>query len=116
MSDGNQSVPQLGGIDSVTIEQDEREALKSALARLNERAWGVAVGLMFGGGLLLATIVLVVQDGPNVGQHLSLLRSYFPGYSVTYVGSMVGFIYGFVLGYALGRTIGSVYNRLVRKV
>jgi hypothetical protein len=99
----------------MTIEQDERAALESALAKLNERAWGVAVGLLFGGGLFLATIVLVLQGGPNVGQHLSLLRSYFPGYAVTYGGSLIGFIYGFVLGYALGRTIGTVYNRLVRK-
>lgn len=99
----------------MTTEQDERAALESALAKLNERAWGVAVGLLFGGGLLLATIVLVLEGGPNVGQHLRLLRVYFPGYSVTYAGSLVGFIYGFVLGYALGRIIGSVYNRLVRR-
>ena len=98
----------------MTTEQDEQAALRSVLAKLNERAWGVAVGLLLGGGLFLATIVLVLQDGPNVGQHLNLLGAYFPGYSVTFAGSMLGLMYGFVLGYALGRVIGSVYNRLVR--
>lgn len=51
--------------------------------------------------------------GRNVGQHLSLLRAYFPGYTVSLLGSMVGFVYGFVFGYTVGRVIGSVYNRLV---
>lgn len=104
----------LEGIDTMSTEQDERAALESVLAKLNQRAWGVAVGVLFGGGLFLATVVLVLQGGVNVGQHLRLLSAYFPGYSVTYAGSIIGFVYGFVLGYALGRTVGSVYNRLVR--
>ena len=94
--------------------QDESRELKRTLARLNARAWGIAIGLLMGGGLLLATMILVLKGGPNAGQHLGLLRAYFPGYSVSIAGSFIGFVYGFVVGYALGRTIGSVYNRLVR--
>ena len=93
--------------------QEETQTLRSALARLNERAWGISLALLFGCGLFLATIVLVAKGGPNVGAHLSLLRVYFPGYSVTLLGSFVGFVYGFVVGYATGRLIGIVYNRLV---
>jgi hypothetical protein len=48
-----------------------------------------------------------------VGKHLRLLGVFFPGYSVTFVGSIIGFIYAFVLGYAIGRLIGGVYNKLV---
>ena len=88
--------------------------LRRAILRLNERAWGIAVGMLLGMGLFVATIVLVLKGGPQVGLHLSLLGRYFPGYSVTFVGSIIGFIYCFVLGYILGRIIGSVYNRLVR--
>ena len=98
----------------MTTSQDESQELKRSLARLNARAWGIAIGLLMGGGLFLATLILVMKGGPNVGQHLGLLRAYFPGYSVSVVGSFVGFIYAFVVGYALGRIIGSVYNRLVR--
>jgi hypothetical protein len=87
--------------------------LQSALLRLNARAWGIAFALLLGGGLFLATIILVVKGGPNVGQHLALLRVFLPGYRVTYLGSVIGFVYGFVIGYAIGRLIGSVYNRLV---
>jgi hypothetical protein len=89
------------------------QELRLAVARLNERAWGITGGLLLGLGLFLATLVLVIKGGPNPGPHLSLLRVYFPGYRVTLLGSFVGFIYAFVVGYALGRLIGSVYNRLV---
>lgn len=87
--------------------------IRTALQRLNARAWGIALGLLCGVGLFVATIVLVVKGGPNVGRHLGLLSAYFPGYRVTVLGSFVGFIYAFVIGYAIGRLIGSVYNRLV---
>ena len=91
---------------------DTDRALRSAILRLNERAWGVATGLLFGSGLFIATNVLVIKGGENVGQHLALLAIYFPGYRVTFLGSLVGFVYAFVVGYALGRLIGMVYNRL----
>jgi hypothetical protein len=87
------------------------ETLQHAVRRLNARAWGVSVGLVCGLGLLLATNILVIKGGPNVGQHLGLLANYFPGYSVTFLGSLVGFVYAFVLGYGLGRLIAAVYDR-----
>lgn len=89
------------------------QELQQAIRRLNQRAWGVAFGLLLGLGLFVATNVLVLKGGPNVGQHLSLLSQYFPGYRVTFLGSLIGFVYAFVLGYAFGRLIGSVYNRLL---
>lgn len=91
----------------------EEEALQAALVRLNARAWGIAMGILLGGGLFIATNVLVLKGGPNVGQHLQLLRVFLPGYSVTFLGSLVGFVYLFVIGYILGRLIGVVYNKMV---
>lgn len=91
----------------------ERE-LQAALLRLNARAWGIAVGLLLGTALFVATNVLVLKGGPNVGQHLSLLSIFLPGYRVTFVGSVIGFVYLFVIGYVLGRLIGFVYNHLVQ--
>ena len=92
---------------------EEGQNLNAAILRLNGRAWGIALGLLLGGGLFLATIVLVIKGGQDVGQHLSMLSVFFPGYRVTVLGSMIGFVYAFVLGYALGRLVGTVYNRLV---
>ena len=91
----------------------ERE-VESYLLRLNGRAWGIACGLLFGLVLFAATNFLLVVGGKNVGQHLSLLSVYFPGYSVTFLGSLIGFVYAFVVGYATGRIICGVYNLAAR--
>jgi len=95
----------------MTVNEPE---LQRAIARLNARAWGIAMGLLLGFGLFIATNILVLKGGEQVGPHLSLLGVYFPGYRVTFLGSLIGFVYAFVLGYALGRLIGAIYNFLVR--
>ena len=82
------------------------------IRKLNARAWGISVGLVLGLGLLIATNFLILKGGPNVGAHLQLLRNYFPGYRVTFLGSLIGFVYMFVIGYGLGRLIGTVYDKL----
>lgn len=93
---------------------DTETELQTALLRLNARAWGIAFGLLLGGGLFIATLVLVLRGGENPGQHLGLLRIFFPGYTISVVGAIIGFIYAFVVGYAFGRLVGSAYNFLVR--
>jgi hypothetical protein len=95
------------------LTRPEERALLYALARASEQGWGIAMGLLLGLGLLLATAVLVAKGGPQVGSHLQLLSNYFPGYQVTWVGSGIGFVYGFVFGYGMGRTIATIYNRLL---
>lgn len=90
----------------------EEQVLRRVVARTSEQGWGLAAGLIVGFGLLVATFVLVARGGDNVGAHLSMLRVYFPGYSVTWFGGIVGFVYGFVLGYAVGRTVATIYNRI----
>ena len=86
----------------------------NTLLRLNARAWGIAIGLLLGTGLFLATALLIIKGGPNVGAHLSLIGAYLPGYRVTWSGAFIGFVYLFVIGYAIGRVIGGVYNALAR--
>lgn len=97
-----------------TVVNENEAALESTILRLNGRAWGIAFGLLLGLGIFIATNLLVLKGGPRVGQHLSLLRVFLPGYKVSFLGSLIGFIYAFVFGYALGRLVGTVYNRLVR--
>ena len=94
------------------MESQER-AMRDVMLTLNGRAWGIAMGLMFGLGLFVATNVLVLKGGPQIGPHLVLLSEFLPGYRVTFLGSVIGFIYLFVVGYGVGRVIGGVYNRMV---
>jgi len=93
---------------------DTQDDVKTTLLRLNARAWGIAIGLLFGSVLFLGTIVLVMRGGPNVGPHLGMLGVFLPGYRVTIAGAFIGFAYAFVIGYAVGRLIGLVYNSLAR--
>ena len=83
-------------------------------SRIDSRAWGLALGLLCGLGLLIATEILVLKGGAVVGPHLGLLGGYLPGYRVTFAGGLIGFAYGMVIGYWGGRLIGGVYNRMVR--
>lgn len=92
----------------------ERRALETVMVRLNEHAWGLAFGLLFGLGLFLATAILVVRGGDTVGPHLGLLGIYLRGYDVSWAGAFVGLLYGVALGYVGGWVIGALYNRLVR--
>ena len=98
------------------MDQVQENAIRSTVLRLNAQAWGLAFGFLFGLALFSATMFLVLRGGENVGAHLGLLRVYFPGYSVSILGSFVGFAYAFVVGYVTGRLIGLVYNRLADAV
>lgn len=91
----------------------EVRALRKTLARGSEQGWGIALGSVCGLGLFVATIVLVLRNDANLGEHLGLLRIYFPGYTVSWFGSVVGFVYAFVGGYAAGRTMATIYNRVL---
>jgi len=92
----------------------EAEDMRTTLLRLNARAWGIAIGLLLGLGLFIATVVLVLRGGAQVGPHLSLLGVFLPGYRVSIAGAFIGFAYAFFIGYALGRLIGLVYNAMAR--
>jgi hypothetical protein len=99
-----------------TIGPREQQAINRVVLRMNEQGWGIALGLLLGLGLFIATNVLVLKGGEHVGAHLGLLAVYFPGYRVTFFGSFLGFVYAFVVGYGIGRTIGALYNRMVDAV
>jgi hypothetical protein len=92
----------------------EEELITSAVVRLNAGFLGLVAGLLFGFGLFIATIWLVLKGGPHPGAHLRLLSQYFPGYSVTFLGSFIGFLYAFLVGFIGGSIVGFVYNKLAR--
>jgi chromate transport protein ChrA len=64
-------------------------------------------------GLFVATLALVLAGGPVVGPTLGLLGQYFPGYSVTRLGSCVGLFYGFVSGFVGGWLFAVLRNMVM---
>lgn len=82
------------------------------VARLREGIVALVTAMVAGFALFAATIWLVIKSGPDVGQHLGLLRSYYPGYSVTWGGSFVGLIYGALTGAVLGWCVARLYNAI----
>lgn len=76
--------------------------------RLNQKAFGLAVGILWGAGVVIATIVTIVMGG---GAHLELLGKFYLGYSVSYGGAVIGLIYGFVDGFICGWLLAWLYNR-----
>ena len=97
---------------TTTIEAYDRE-VKRAVARLKAGILGLVFGLIFGIGLFAMTAILLIENGPNTGYHLSLLGNYFIGYTVTWKGAFIGFLWAFALGAIIGWSIGMIYNRLV---
>lgn len=93
---------------------DEVELVEAAVARMRAGVMATVFALVGGVGLCLATVWLLVLDGANVGQHLGLLRHYFPGYSVTWPGALVGLAYGMLTGGIVGWSLARLYNALVR--
>lgn len=80
-------------------------AIEHELIRISGRAWGVAVGLVSGLAILIATNLLILKGGDAVGTHLGRLSVVLPGYDVSVLGSVIGFVYFFVAGYGLGRVL-----------
>jgi hypothetical protein len=100
------------------MKENEEELLEQTVltrvVRLELLVTGLTMSLLFGLGLFLPTIFLVIKGGPLVGPHLALLGQFLPGYDVTLAGSFIGLGYGLVLGFALGCLIAIVYNKVAR--
>lgn len=99
------------------IDKDEKqqvvEQVGKAVARIQTSVLTVVFALISGFGLFLMTAWLLIRSGKRVGVHLQLLGNYFPGYSVTWLGSVVGFFYAALVGGFIGWSIGTIYNKVV---
>lgn len=80
------------------------------VVRFTALASGVTGGILVGLGLFIATNLLLLKGGEDVGRHLSLLGQYFIGYKVTFTGSLIGLGYGFISGFVFFFVLTWVYN------
>jgi hypothetical protein len=103
----------------VTKLEDEEKLLSSVL-RMNTKFLALALGIITGLIVFIATNWLLIKGGHTspsgeyvVGPHLQLLSQFFLGYRVSFLGSIIGFLYGFALGTLAGSAIGLIYNKIV---
>ena len=102
------------------LDTPDDEKLFDAIRRFNVKVVGLALGLVLGTIVFIATNWLVFKGGhinsdgeTVVGPHLQLLGQFFIGYRVTFFGSIIGFAYGFAFGTLCGSAIGWIYNKIV---
>jgi hypothetical protein len=87
--------------------------ISRAVVKIRTMALSVVCAMIGGVGLFVMTAWLLIQGGPDVGQHLQLLSNYFYGYTVTWWGSVVGLFYGALCGGVVGWAVGTIYNKVV---
>ncbi len=91
----------------------ESQAIPKNIVRIQAGIWGFVLAAFSGLMLFAMTAWLLIKGGQSVGEHLSLLGNYFPGYSVSWSGSFVGMFYGMLIGGIAGWAIGLIYNKVV---
>ena len=89
------------------------ELIVQSLAKLDGKALGIALGLLLGLGIFVATNFLIIKGGDVLGPNLALLSQFFIGYEVTFGGSLIGMIYGIMAGFIMGWLIAAIRNFVV---
>ncbi len=93
-------------------ERDLTELVQQAFARYDSIALGASLGLVSFLSLFLATALLLVRGGPNVGANLSLLSQYLPNFEVNWLGAFAGSaelgLAAFAFGWVLAKLINGV--------
>lgn len=75
---------------------------------LDKKALGLTLGVLWGGGLLVATLWVMIGGG---GGHLVMLKRFYLGYDLTPLGAAIGAIWAFVDGFIGGWLLAWLYNR-----
>lgn len=86
----------------MAIEESEDTVIEVAFAKIDPFALGVAVGVVSGLGIFMASAILLLRNGPVAGPTLSLLGNYLFGFEVTWTGAVIGLFEEGMLGFAAG--------------
>lgn len=79
--------------------------------KLRVRAFALSMGIVWGFGVLAATLWAVIAQR---GLTLAHLEGYYLGYTVSLGGAFVGLIWGFVNGFVVGALLAWLYGLLVK--
>jgi protoporphyrinogen oxidase len=92
------------------MEPSDDALIEAVFAKLDPFAFGVAVGVVSGLGLFLATAVLLVNRNPIASPMLALLGNYLYGFKVAWTGAVIGLIEGGLIGFSVGALVAELMN------
>ena len=78
--------------------------------KLNSRALGFTLGVIWGMTLLIITLASLWTGRSYAKHFLYGIASVYPGYSISNVGAILGLCYGFVDGFVFGWLTSTIYN------
>jgi protoporphyrinogen oxidase len=108
---GDRLVPTRASVSvGEAIEESEDTVIEVAFATIDPLALGVAIGVVSGLGIFMASAILLLRSGPVVGPMLSLLGNYLFGFEVTWAGALIGLLEGGILGFAAGALAAGLRN------
>jgi hypothetical protein len=82
--------------------------------RIHTKAFAISAGIVCGGLVGIASLLgLYFNYGIDF---LYILRSVYPGYTVSVLGSIIGALYGFLHGALVAGVISFIYNRIFVKL
>ena len=85
--------------------------------KLNVKAFGLACGIIWGGAVLVMTLISSLTDtGPAAyngyaGQFIKGLISIYPGYSISLKGAVIGALWAGITDFIFGILFAWAYNR-----
>ncbi len=78
--------------------------------KINTVVLGISIGILW--GLIVFAAVWDIHLRGGTGEHLVLLNRFYPGFTISPLGSVIGLLYGFVSGFIGGWIVGGLYNIL----
>jgi len=84
---------------------------KETVMNLDKRAFGLAMGILMSGCIFLATLFAMYK---GAGGHLVMLKRFYIGYNMTYLGAVIGAVWAFVDGFLCGWIFAWLYNRFAQ--
>lgn len=104
------AVAASGGDRQIPRRLTPEELIEAAFAKLDPLALGLAVGIVVGLSLFIATVALLLKGGEVVGPTLALLDNVLIGFTVTWSGAFIGLVEGMLGGFTLGYMFASLRN------
>ncbi|NQU18563.1 bacteriophage holin [bacterium] len=82
------------------------------MAKLNVKAFGLAVGIVWGVGMFVLGIIAMAFGWGD--RFIEILSSLYIGYKATFLGSIVGAIWGFIDAGIGGIIVAWLYNKFAK--